>query len=306
MSAVLLPFTTDGAIDWPGFEAHVGRTVAAGLVPAVNMDTGFGPVLDVADRAPRAAADRGEHDGASGSPARTSPDAPGAAFDPDGVRPRVRRDRRGAAGSRSSSRRTVWPRSTTTRWSPRTSGSRPGSIGCSASSSGPMFHPAGRIFTLDVFRRLLEIPGVIGLKHSSLDRAQEWERLAIRDAHRPGLPAADRQRPRDRHGRVRLRLPARPLDVRARRVRRARPRVGGRRRGRLLGAQRPAAVPRPARVPRPGARLPPRRGDVPRAARLDRQRPHPPRLAPPPRVRPRAPRRHRRPPRSLLAARGRD
>jgi dihydrodipicolinate synthase/N-acetylneuraminate lyase len=48
-----------------------------------------------------------------------------------------------------------------------------------------MFHPAGRVFPLDVFRRVLEIPAVVGLKHSSLDRAAEWERLAVRDAHRP-------------------------------------------------------------------------------------------------------------------------
>ena len=50
---------------------------------------------------------------------------------------------------------------------------------------GPMFHPAGRIFPLAVFRRLLAVPAVVGLKHSSLDRAQEWERLAIRDVRRP-------------------------------------------------------------------------------------------------------------------------
>src|SRR5262245_20919243 len=46
MSAILLPFTESGEIDWPGFTAHVERTAAAGLVPAVNMDTGFGNLLD--------------------------------------------------------------------------------------------------------------------------------------------------------------------------------------------------------------------------------------------------------------------
>ncbi len=50
MSAVLLPFTAAGDIDWPYFEAHLARTVDAGIEPAVNMDTGFGPVLDPADR----------------------------------------------------------------------------------------------------------------------------------------------------------------------------------------------------------------------------------------------------------------
>jgi hypothetical protein len=50
---------------------------------------------------------------------------------------------------------------------------------------GVMFHPAGRIFGLDVFRALLGIPGLVGLKHSSLDRAQEWDRIAARDELRP-------------------------------------------------------------------------------------------------------------------------
>ena len=45
MSAVLLPFTAGGLIDWVALRGHLLRTVAAGLVPAVNMDTGFGPVL---------------------------------------------------------------------------------------------------------------------------------------------------------------------------------------------------------------------------------------------------------------------
>src|SRR6187549_1173665 len=50
MSAILLPFTEAGDIDWPGFTAHVERTAAAGLAPAVNMDTGFGNLLDDATK----------------------------------------------------------------------------------------------------------------------------------------------------------------------------------------------------------------------------------------------------------------
>ncbi|MFN7318276.1 MAG: dihydrodipicolinate synthase family protein, partial [bacterium] len=46
MSAVLLPFTEDGKIRWNEFEAHLNRTFQNGLVPAVNMDTGFGNLLD--------------------------------------------------------------------------------------------------------------------------------------------------------------------------------------------------------------------------------------------------------------------
>ena len=45
ISAILLPFTDSGEIDWPAFAAHCARTAEAGLTPAVNMDTGFGNLL---------------------------------------------------------------------------------------------------------------------------------------------------------------------------------------------------------------------------------------------------------------------
>ena len=46
ISAVLLPFTESGDVDWPAFEAHVARTAGAGLTPAVNMDTGYVNLID--------------------------------------------------------------------------------------------------------------------------------------------------------------------------------------------------------------------------------------------------------------------
>ena len=50
MSAVLLPYTADGTIDWPAVEAHIARTAAAGLTPAVNMDTGYVQLIDEPDQ----------------------------------------------------------------------------------------------------------------------------------------------------------------------------------------------------------------------------------------------------------------
>ncbi len=93
MSAVLLPFTADGAIDWPGFEAHLARTTAAGLVPAVNMDTGFGPVLDPGDRtrALRIAAEQVTGQWVAGAHVV---DVPGAAYDDGEYAAAVHRDRR--------------------------------------------------------------------------------------------------------------------------------------------------------------------------------------------------------------------
>ena len=50
---------------------------------------------------------------------------------------------------------------------------------------GSMFAPNGEIFDEETFRRLLDIPEIKGMKHSSLDRLIELSRLELRDAHRP-------------------------------------------------------------------------------------------------------------------------
>jgi dihydrodipicolinate synthase/N-acetylneuraminate lyase len=50
---------------------------------------------------------------------------------------------------------------------------------------GPMFAPNGEIFDEETFLRLMDIPEIKGMKHSSLDRLIELDRLALRDAHRP-------------------------------------------------------------------------------------------------------------------------
>jgi len=183
MSAVLLPFTDDGAIDWPGFEELLARTVDAGLVPAVNMDTGFGPVLDPAERTrvlqiTAANARTGWVGGAH------VPDAPGAGFDEDAYA-RECAEIAGAGGLP-----ILFPSHGLAALDDDALVSAHERLAAGAGrllgfELGSMFHPAGRIYSLDVFRQVMEIPEVIGLKHSSLDRALEWERLAIRDTHRP-------------------------------------------------------------------------------------------------------------------------
>ena len=50
---------------------------------------------------------------------------------------------------------------------------------------GPVFAPSGEIFDDETFRRLLDVPEIKGMKHSSLDRLVELKRLALRDAYRP-------------------------------------------------------------------------------------------------------------------------
>jgi len=49
----------------------------------------------------------------------------------------------------------------------------------------PRFAPNGEIFDEGTVRGLIEIPELKGMKHSSLDRLLELDRLALRDAYRP-------------------------------------------------------------------------------------------------------------------------
>jgi len=50
---------------------------------------------------------------------------------------------------------------------------------------GSMFAANGEIFDEETVQRLMDIPELVGMKHSSLDRLTELGRLALRDAHRP-------------------------------------------------------------------------------------------------------------------------
>jgi 4-hydroxy-tetrahydrodipicolinate synthase len=50
---------------------------------------------------------------------------------------------------------------------------------------GTMFAPNGEVFDEGTVRRLMDIPELRGMKHSSLDRTTELSRLALRDAQRP-------------------------------------------------------------------------------------------------------------------------
>jgi 4-hydroxy-tetrahydrodipicolinate synthase len=50
---------------------------------------------------------------------------------------------------------------------------------------GPMFAANGEIYDLETVQRLMDIPEIKGMKHSSLNRVAELERLTLRDRYRP-------------------------------------------------------------------------------------------------------------------------
>lgn len=190
MTAVLLPFDHIGEIDWSTFAELLDRTVAAGLVPAVNMDTGFGPSLEAAERA-RVLELSAERCDAAVHPSGLRfvagahvIDRPGDGLDVDGYR------REFDSIVRAGGTPIVFPshglaavdEATWVQVHRQLAASVDGFLGFEL---GTMFHPAGRIPSLEAFAELLEVPQLLGAKHSSLQRGPEWDRLALRDERRP-------------------------------------------------------------------------------------------------------------------------
>ena len=182
MSAVLLPHTAGGAVDWDGLAAHVARTAGAGLTPAVNMDTGFVQILDEATRGRVLEVAAANSDGfVAGA---HLDDRAGDRFDLEGYRRQI--DRIVARGGLP----IVFPTHGLTAldgddWVDAHAALAEQCDRFLAFELGPMFVPYGRIYDLDAYRGLLGIDACVGAKHSSLDRMPEWERLAARDEVRP-------------------------------------------------------------------------------------------------------------------------
>ena len=183
MSAVLLPFTPDGGIDWAATEAHVARTVAAGLTPAVNMDTGYVQLLDVADTLRvldlTAAVTGGEF--VAGAYVA---DEPESAFDLAGYL--VAADAIAARGGTP----VVFPSHGLNGLDDDGWVAALESIGDQLDrfigfELGAMFVPYGRIPSLDAYAGMMGISSCVGAKHSSLSRDLEWDRLDLRDRLRP-------------------------------------------------------------------------------------------------------------------------
>ena len=183
VSAVLLPCTIEGAFDWPAFEAHVARTCAAGLTPAVNMDTGYVNLLDDRDRARVLDLAASVADGAFFAGAFVD-DQPGSPLNLDEYR------RAATSIAARGGTPVIFPsfglnELDDDRWVAALAALGRDLDGFVGFELGSMFAPYGRIVSLDAYEAMMEIPSCVGAKHSSLDRIAEWERLALRDRVRP-------------------------------------------------------------------------------------------------------------------------
>jgi dihydrodipicolinate synthase/N-acetylneuraminate lyase len=183
-SAALLPFRADGAIDWDGFCAHVARTAAAGLVPAVNMDTGFGNLIDDQTRVDVLRRTRDTIPGQLFTAGAFVPSQSGDSFAPDAYYRQL--DQIQAFGGIP----TIFQSFGLTRLPTAQLIAAYAAFGRHAPQFiafelGTMFAPFGKIYDLATYEGLLGIKECLGAKHSSLSRQLEWERLALRDRIRP-------------------------------------------------------------------------------------------------------------------------
>lgn len=184
MSAILLPFTVSGSVDWDAFCAHVARTAAAGLTPAVNMDTGYVNLLDDATRyevLQRTRSTLGEGSFVAGT---FVGDTPGSLWNAAAYYHQI--DLIHEFGGIP----VIFQSYGLTSQSPSAIVDSYAAIGEHAPQFigfelGTMFAPFGKIYDLDVYTGLLSVPQCIGAKHSSLSRELEWKRLQLRDERRP-------------------------------------------------------------------------------------------------------------------------
>ena len=183
-SAVLLPWLPDDGPDWAAFRLLLDRTWGAGLTPAVNMDTGYVNLITAAQRArvlaETAEVGRGRSfvagcfiEGGTGDPVRLYLREIDAVRTAGGTPILFQSS---ALGTRSEDEIFDVYAGVAVEGGPML-----------AFELGAMFASFGRIYSDDLFRRLMSLEPFIGAKHSSLDRTTEWRRLALRDAHRPGF-----------------------------------------------------------------------------------------------------------------------
>ena len=179
IAATLLPFTDSGDVDWPGFRAHIERTVAASLTPAVNVDTGYVNLLDEATRR-EVLAQTKETIGGKAFVA----DKPGDSWNPDACRRQIEVVQHyggtpiifqsyGLTGLQGTDIIEAY------------AGIAKDCARFIAFELGQMFAPFGRIYDLETYAGLLAIPQCIGAKHSSLSRRLEWQRIVLRNQRRP-------------------------------------------------------------------------------------------------------------------------
>jgi len=183
IAAALLPYAADGRVAVEDFQRHLRTTDRAGLMNAVNMDTGYVNYLDEAER-------RDVLRWTTEALGKDVPFVAGAYIEGQtgevadlyrkqmdiiaecGGTPILFQTSR-LRGKPAKEKAAIYQ------------GACRGYPQVLAFELGQMFAPNGEVFDEETVRRLMDIPEIKGMKHSSLDRITELRRLELRDAHRP-------------------------------------------------------------------------------------------------------------------------
>jgi dihydrodipicolinate synthase/N-acetylneuraminate lyase len=182
MSAILLPYKVDGRIDYDGFTRHLLATTRAGLTSAVNMDTGYGNLLTLGERLSIL---KLAQECLAGGAFVAGAFIEGQPGDMLSLYYREVETIQAHGGTpimfQCSGLKTLTPGQVVQAY-------QSVAARCQqllAFELGEMFAPFGQIYSLDLVRELIQIPQITGMKHSSLRRGLEWQRLALRDEVRP-------------------------------------------------------------------------------------------------------------------------
>jgi dihydrodipicolinate synthase/N-acetylneuraminate lyase len=183
IAAALLPYEADGSVAIESFQKHLAATHRAGLMNAVNMDTGYVNYLSDAEKQDVLRWTR-ETLGDS------VPFVAGAYIENQSgdivalyrqqIDPIVR-----AGGTPILFQTARLHAASSKEKAAAYQSVCQGYPSVLAFELGRMFAPNGEIFDAETVQRLMDIPEIKGMKHSSLDRLVELERLALRDANRP-------------------------------------------------------------------------------------------------------------------------
>lgn len=184
ISAVLLPFTETGDVDWQAFEQHVARTAGAGLTPAVNMDTGYVNLIDHATQGEVLRRTREIVGGGAFVAGAFVGDREGDKFNFDRYAERIQAIQSfgGTPAIFQSYGLTTQPGPEIVRSYERLATVCDRFIGFELTTA---LAPFGAVYDLQTYAGMMSIRQCVGAKHSSFHREPEWERLKLRDAQRP-------------------------------------------------------------------------------------------------------------------------
>src|SRR3954470_22042584 len=183
IAAALLPFQSNGRIAVEAFQRHLAATHAVGLMNAVNMDTGYVNYLSEAQK-------KNVLEWTRAALGKNVPFVAGAYIENlDGdivTLYRRQMDSIVALGGIPILFQTARLKGSPGRQLASTyQAVCRGYQNVFSFELGSMFAANGDIFDSETIVRLMDIPEITGMKHSSLDRLLELERLALRDRQRP-------------------------------------------------------------------------------------------------------------------------